>query len=154
MRRSKAILSDSAGAVAPAGLRPDSGLAAVEFALIAPLFLALLFGIFVYGLSFGAWLAVRHAAAEGARASVAGLSNAERKALGESTVVTIFNGYAPVFKPSLMTKLAKPVDGSSNLFQVTVTYDLSGYGLSAFSGLLPVPSATISATSIVPNGGY
>lgn len=142
------------GASAPAGLRRDAGMAAVEFALIAPLFLALLFGIFVYGLSFGAWLAVRHAAAEGARATVAGLNNDERKALGEATVVAVFNGYAPVFKPGLMTKLAKPVAGNDHLFQVTVTYDLSNYGLSTFSNLLPVPSTTISATSIVSNGSY
>ncbi|WP_395677142.1 TadE family protein [Inquilinus sp.] len=154
MKRSKADLQDPAGATAPADLRPDAGLAAVEFALIAPLFLAILFGIFVYGLSFGAWLAVRHAAAEGARAAVAGLNEAERKTLGEAAVDAIFTGFDPVFKPSLMQREAKVMPGNNHLFEVTVTYDLSSYGLSVFSKLLPVPATQISATSIVPNGGY
>lgn len=154
MRSSSRDGGVQAGAEATADLRPDSGLAAVEFILIAPLFLAILFGMFIYGVSFGAWLAVRHAAAEGARAAVAGLNETERKTLGEAAVDAIFAGFDPVFKPSLMQREAQVVPGNNRLFEVTVTYDLTGYDLAKYSNLLPLPPTRISATSIVPNGGY
>jgi Flp pilus assembly protein TadG len=55
--------------------------AAVEFAIIFPIFLMLLFGI----ISFGAYLAVVHGiqqlAAEATRAAIAGLSDSERVTL-------------------------------------------------------------------------
>ena len=44
------------------------GIAALEFALVAPLFLVLVFGIVVYGIYFATWIVVTEAASEGARA--------------------------------------------------------------------------------------
>src|SRR3546814_8901086 len=48
----------------------EAGVAAIEFALIAPIFLILMFGIVVYGFYFGTCIALAHAASEGARASI------------------------------------------------------------------------------------
>lgn len=145
--------SDPAGGTPPAGSRPDAGLAAVEFALIAPLFLMLVFGIIGYGIYFGAWIAVRHAVSEGARAAVAGLSDAERESLAKATVRAVFAGYTPVYQydeRKLTTK--SKLDDCPNCFRVTYTYDLSG--LSMLSELLPMMPTTITASSTVPNGGY
>ncbi len=49
--------------------RSNEGAAALEFALIAPILLALLFGMIEFGFAFQAQLAVNHAAREGARSA-------------------------------------------------------------------------------------
>lgn len=142
----------SEGGEPPSGLRPDSGVAAVEFALISLPFLLLLFAIAVYGFYFAAWVAVRHAAAEGARAAVAGLSVEERTTLATSMVESIFSAYSPVFdwKPGV-DEVTAGVGDCTNCFQVQVTYDLSEFGTIP---MVALPTTTITATSIVPNGGY
>jgi len=48
-------------------VRSDAGASALEFALVAPILLALLFGMIEFGFAFQAQLAVTHAAREGAR---------------------------------------------------------------------------------------
>ena len=53
------------------------GVAAVEFALVAPIFLLIIAGIIVFGFYFAIQVAVTEAASEGARLSVAGLTAAE-----------------------------------------------------------------------------
>lgn len=140
------------GGEPPPGLRPDSGVAAVEFALISLPFLLLLFAIFVYGFYFAAWVAVRHAAAEGARAAVAGLSVEERTTLATTMVESIFSAYSPIFdwKTGVDTITAGEGD-CANCFQVQVTYDLSEFGTIP---MVALPTTTITATSIVPNGGF
>ncbi|MFE0753663.1 TadE/TadG family type IV pilus assembly protein [Inquilinus sp. NPDC058860] len=149
----EAINLKSADAKAPTDFQSDSGLAAMEFALVAPLFLMLIFATALFGIYFGTWLAVSNAAAESARASIAGLSNTERATLAETTAKTIFAGYAPTFNWTKVKEFkAAAVAGSPNLFQVTITYDISALKLLPFSDLLTGNSLT--ATSVVPNGGY
>jgi Flp pilus assembly protein TadG len=62
------------------------GASAVEFAMLLPVFLSLVFGIVV----FGSYLAVVHGlqqlAAEAARSSVAGMSSTERSSIATSYV--------------------------------------------------------------------
>jgi Flp pilus assembly protein TadG len=141
------------GGSPPVGLSHDSGLAAMEFALIAPLFLMLIFATALFGVYFGTWLAVSNAASESARAAVAGLSNAERAGLARTTAQTIFTGYAPTFSWAKVTSFsAAAVANQPNLFQVTITYDISTLNVLPFSDLLTGNSLT--ATSIVPNGSY
>jgi Flp pilus assembly protein TadG len=43
------------------------GATAVEFALILPMLITILFGIFQFGIAFNNWIALTHAASEGAR---------------------------------------------------------------------------------------
>lgn len=47
--------------------RSDSGAAAVEFALVAPILILLLVGMLQFGLVFNRWLQLEHAAREGVR---------------------------------------------------------------------------------------
>ena len=56
--------------VAPPSDRAERGAAAVEFAVIAPVLFALLFGIIDFGWAFSQNLDVKHAAREGARLAV------------------------------------------------------------------------------------
>src|SRR3546814_3070656 len=103
-----------------------SGVAAIEFALIAPIFLILMFGIVVYGFYFGTCIALAHAASEGARASVAGITAGERANFAEAQVRAIFARYAPLLSDDAAhLEIAAAPASEPGLFQVTVRYDLS-----------------------------
>ena len=133
----------------------EAGVAAIEFALVAPIFLVLMFGIVVYGFYFGTCIALAHAASEGARASVAGITAGERANFAEAQVRAIFARYAPLLSddPAHLQIAAAPAS-EPGLFQVTVRYDLSDRNFSRFSGLFPLPSEQPQATVIAANGGY
>ena len=54
------------------GRRDDRGAAAVEFALVLPVLVVLLFGMVQFGIAYDAQLKVTHAAREGARMAAVG----------------------------------------------------------------------------------
>ena len=59
-------------------LRNEKGASAVEFALVLPIFIMLVFGIFQFGIAFNNWIAITHAAREGARLAAVGQYNEQR----------------------------------------------------------------------------
>lgn len=61
-------------------LRDEHGASAVEFAIILPVLLMLLFGIVEFGLAYRDYLAVTHAAREGARMAAVGEFSADEVA--------------------------------------------------------------------------
>jgi Flp pilus assembly protein TadG len=134
--------------------RGAAGTAAVEFALVLPLFLILIGAIVVYGFYFTVWIAVTESAAAGARASVAGLTDAERISTAKAEVNAYLNSYGGLLSPANATVVAQDEPGSNGgAFQVSVTYNIATLGLANFSALLPVPSGSPSATVTVSNGG-
>ena len=68
---------------APNGWTCRRGSSAVEFALVAPVLFLLFAGIAVFGICLGAAHNLRQIAAEAARASVAGVTDAERANLAD-----------------------------------------------------------------------
>lgn len=133
-------------------LAADGGMAAVEFALVAPLLLLLAFGIVVMSIYLAAWIGVIQAAAEGARASVAGMGAAERQSLAASRVQAVVSGYSPLLDPAKVVTEYPSVQ--TGYFSVKVTYPVLELGLSHYSALAPVPSASPSRTATVTTGGY
>lgn len=132
----------------------DSGVAAVEFALVAPILLVLVFGIIAYGIYFCVWIAISEAAAAGARASVAGLTDAERISLATTAVNNNIVAYGPILVARNATVVAQDAAGSNGgAFQVSVTYNMAGFGLNSLAALLPIPTVTPTATVTVSNGG-
>jgi len=59
-------------------LRNEKGASAVEFALVVPIFLMLVFGIFQFGIAFNNWIALTHAAREGVRLAAVGQYDEQR----------------------------------------------------------------------------
>jgi Flp pilus assembly protein TadG len=133
-------------------LAAEEGMAAVEFALVAPLLLTLAFGIVVFSLYLAAWLGVIHAAAEGARASVAGMGAAERQTLAAGRIQAVVAGYAPLLDTAKV-QVAYPA-AASGYFSVSVTYPVVELGLARYAALAPVPALSPTRTATVTTGGY
>lgn len=127
--------------------------AAVEFALILPIFLALLFGIVVFGGYFAVIHSVQQIAAEAARAAIAGLSNAERTALATSNMTVNAPAY-PLLAPARLKLVSAATDASGNTFTVTVSYDASDMFIFSLPAIVPVPSSLIVRSAAIQRGGY
>ncbi|WP_458757999.1 TadE/TadG family type IV pilus assembly protein [Afipia sp. TerB] len=131
----------------------DGGASAVEFALIVPVFLAIVFGIVM----FGSYLAVVHGvqqlAAEAARSSVAGLSESERSALANNYVTANAASYI-LIDPSHLTVDAATSASDANVFTVTVRYDASGMFIYSLPSFVPSPPKTVVRAAAIPRGGY
>lgn len=95
---------------------------AVEFAFVAPILL-LLFGIMDY--VFGIDHSIQQIAAEAARSSVSGLSDAERSRIARDFIAAHARSYTFIdpTKPRVRTGQTGPQMRS---FEVAVAYDMSG----------------------------
>ncbi len=133
-------------------LRCEGGMAALEFALVAPLLLTLAFGIVVFSLYLAAWLGVIHAAAEGARASVAGMGSTERQTLAAGRIMAVVAGYSPLLDTAKV-QIAYPA-ASAGYFSVSVTYPVVELGLARYAALAPSPGLSPTRTATVTTGGY
>ncbi len=134
-------------------LAARDGAIAVEFAMIAPVFLMILFGIIMYGSYLSVVHGVGQLAAEAARSSVAGLNESERSSLANSYVTGNVNSY-PLIDPAHLTVNAATSGSDANVFVVTVNYDASGMFIYSLPTFVPAPSSTIVRSAAIPRGGY
>lgn len=129
------------------------GVSAVEFALIAPLFLLLTFGILAFSTVLGTYAGLQQIAAEAARASVAGLSDSERAALATQFVQANAGAY-PFIDPARLTVSTGPADPAGQSYRVALRYDMSNSFVFRFGEMLPLPSPIIVRTAAVQRGGF
>ena len=129
--------------------RDRRGVAAIEFAIVAPLLIMMMFGMIMYGSWF--WMAhsVQSMASEGARAAIAGLDPAEREQLARA-----FVGLQVGDLGLDGAKAAVEVESTPNVIRVNIVYDASDHPLMALSGLIPSPPKVIRRTAVVRLGGY
>jgi Flp pilus assembly protein TadG len=131
----------------------NGGASAIEFAMILPSFMAIVFGIVM----FGSYLAVVHGvqqlAAEAARSSIAGLSETERSSLATAYVTANVNSY-PLIAANHISVNAATSATDSNVFVVTVNYDASGLFIYSLPSFIPAPPSTIVRSAAIPRGGY
>lgn len=127
--------------------------AAVEFALVIPIFLMMLFGI----VSFGAYLTVVHGvqqlAAEATRAAVAGLSDDERVALAQNNIAGNVGSY-PLISSGRLSLTSAATDPTSNNFSVTLRYDASNMFVFNLPSFVPAPSPVVVRSASIQRGGY
>lgn len=102
----------------------NEGAAALEFAIVAPLFFLTIFTMIGYGIYLSASHAIQQIAADAARTAVAGLSQTERKSLANTFIQSATLDYAFLNKDKLTVDVE---DDLSNLnqFTVTIAYDSS-----------------------------
>jgi Flp pilus assembly protein TadG len=140
----------------------DRGAVAVEFALVAPLFLLLVFATMVFAIYFATFVAVIQGASEGARSSIAGISNAERDQLARSRVQLLLQSYQPLLNPTRATVTTQAITaGSLPAYRVSVAYPVSEFGfgyfysfMNAVSGTAQTAPRNVSYSVTVANGGY
>lgn len=126
--------------------------AAIEFAILAPLYLLLLMGMIAYGIYFGASHSVQQLSADAARASVAGLTTAERKQLASGFIASNAAGY-PFIEPERLVVEIGDSSVDSSQFDVIVRYDAAHLPIwNLFRGL-SLPDQTISRRATIRIGG-
>lgn len=131
----------------------EKGMAALEFAVLAPVLLMLVFSVIVYSIYFTALYGVRQASSEGARAALAGLSSTERVSLAEARAEEVAESFRAIVGGTSPFVVSTAEEGA-DVFTVTVSYDMSGSPIMTYAGFLPLPSSTVEATSRVTNGSY
>lgn len=100
------------------------GAAAVEFAIIAPLFLMTVLSLIGYGIYIAAANSVQQIAADAARTAVAGLSAQERSRLAQAFVNDTTLHYAFLSRDRLQVSVQDD-PGNPNQFTVALDYDAS-----------------------------
>jgi Flp pilus assembly protein TadG len=110
--------------------RSQRGAAAVEFALVMPLLLLLVFGIVEFGLIMNRQITVTHAAREGARYySLPGITGAQAKARCEAAAPNFQTSADPtqnvVCTPTPLASAGAP--GTTVTMEAKVTYKLRLY---------------------------
>lgn len=133
--------------------RAKAGASAVEFAIVFPLFLVVLFGIVIYGSYLVVVHGVQQLAAEAARSSIAGLSDSERASLAQSYVTSNVS-YYPLISPDRLTINAAASGSNASVFVVTLSYDDSNSFIYMLPQLVPAPPSSIVRSAAIPRGGY
>lgn len=131
-------------------LKSQDGVAAVEFALVAPFLLVMLIGVICYGGYFWLSHSVQQAANDAARAAVAGLDATERAGLARASVADGVPSYV-ILEPG---RVSTEVREDAERMVVTIRYDAAGSAFWLFGDLVPMPSRTVRATAVVRMGGY
>jgi Flp pilus assembly protein TadG len=135
-------------------LRCEGGIAALEFVLLAPALLMMAFGIIIYAFYFSAVMGVRQAAAEGARAAMAGLSTIERTDLAQTRAQEVIDRYSNLLSAGAEAVRVTAQPYGTGVFQVEVSYDISDSPIMRYANFVPLPSPRITSTVLVTNGSY
>jgi Flp pilus assembly pilin Flp len=138
----------------------ERGSVAIEFALIAVVFLTILFGIMSYGFQFATRIALSYAVAEGGRTSVAWLNtsdaaqNPTSQAGVEAVMRDALRTYSPLVRPDdadISFNVGNTANGTS--VEISIEYPTGNF---AFLPFLPTPDEVmrVSTTYIVtdPDG--
>lgn len=128
------------------------GTSAVEFAILAPLFILLMLGMVGYGIYFGATHSIQQLAADAARTAIAGIDQTERRSLAEHFIALNAGGYAFI-DPAKLTVDVHDSASDGSQFVVGISYDARELPVwNLFTGLA-LPTTTIARSSTIRIGG-
>lgn len=140
----------------------DGGAVAVEFAILAPIFLMLAVAVMVFAVYFTTLIGVIHSANEGARASVRGVTTADRQARALARIQQISPTCMAASSssgPCTVSFIATPA--ADQTFSVRVSYRVSDFNFGWFYDLFSLATdaslsqpSNIGYTATIGNGGY
>lgn len=125
------------------------GAAAVEFAILAPVMLMVLCGILAYGMLFATHISLQQLVAETARATVGGLSAAEREGIARAHVERVIGRYPLLRAEALELEIAS----QAGFTEVRLIYDAGVNPAYVLDGLLPLPERTARYSQVIRDGG-
>lgn len=128
------------------------GTAAVEFAILAPVFLLLVMGMIAFGIYLGAANAVQQLAADASRTAIAGLDRSERASLAKNFIQKNTGQYF-LIDPDRMTVNVNDSNVDGNQFTVVIEYDARNLPIWNLFTALPLPDTGIRRTSTIRIGG-
>lgn len=120
----------------------------VEFALLAPIFVTLLFGMLGYGQYFYLSHSLQQIANNAARATIAGITTDERTTIAGEAVLREAKAHGSL----VAARLTSSVADQNGYTTVTVRYDASNIALLR-TGVFPAPGTTIERRALIRNGG-
>ena len=129
-----------------------SGTAAIEFAILTPVYLLMLTGMLAYGLYFGAAHALQQLAADAARTAIAGRDEAERNLLVADFLSRNASAYM-LIDPGLLVHSIGDSPADPNQYEVRLSYDASHLPIWNLYPPLPLPSDTIVYGATIRRGG-
>ncbi|GAN00476.1 Mll7596 protein [alpha proteobacterium U9-1i] len=130
-------------------LRNEGGTAAVEFAIIAPVLIAMLMGIISFGSYFWTAHTVQQMANDAARAAIGGLSDPERTELARASLS------AGMADQGMMdpTRMSVEISRTGPSLTVSVAYDASDSIFAALSSLIPITETRVERSASIRLGG-
>jgi Flp pilus assembly protein TadG len=136
-------------------IRDARGTSSIEFGIVSVVFFTIFFGIVVFGAFFLTRIALSYAVAEGGRAALVGLTDAERVSRATSAVNDVLSAYAPLIDPTRatvsVTTSGSPADGEE--IKVSISYSDHRFDLFPFvPKLSDVPPVSTVFTVIDPPG--
>lgn len=134
-------------------VRDKTAASAVEFAMVMPLLLTIMFGIIGFGMVFGTYHGVQELVSQSARASVAGLTDSERASIARTFIRDNIANY-PFLDAGALTIATGWAEGGQNAYVVTASYDMSGSVIYDFRAWLPLPDPRVQFSAAIQRGGY
>lgn len=150
LRMSRSSLGQRGGEARSPRWLDRAGNAAVEFAIVGPVLLLMLMGIFTYGGYFLTAHTVQQLTNDAARASIAGLDDEERLSLARDAMQAGIANQS--FMRGELSQIALTRNGPT--ISVVVTYDASEDVYWAFQSLIPSPPHAISRRASIRIGGF
>ncbi|MDB5536132.1 MAG: pilus assembly protein [Devosia sp.] len=133
-------------------VRDTRATAAIEFAILMPVFLLMLTGMMAYGIYFGAANSIQQLTADAARIAISGLDQTERNKLVGAFLTNNAGEYLLIDQAKVSFTIGdKP--GDPTQYRVTVRYDASDLPIWNLYLPLPLPSPLITYTSVIRRGG-
>jgi Flp pilus assembly protein TadG len=128
-------------------IRDESGATAVEFVLVLPILLTMIFGIICFGQYFAIANSLQQLAAEAARSSAMGITEAERRTLAETFITNAgarftFLGPDKVVENITMLSASEP-----HGIEVSLSYDLQGSAVDLAGGFVGFDVSTLTRSS-------
>jgi Flp pilus assembly protein TadG len=133
--------------------RDRNGVAALEFALITPVMLLMVFAMICLGTYLIFFHEVEELSSSAARSSVAGLSEAERDSLAKAFVANAIANSA-ILNAADLTVSTTTSGSPAQDYSVTVSYSLQDTPIPMLAKLVSLQFSDISTTSTIQFGGY
>ena len=130
-----------------------SGTAALEFAIVAPVLLLMSLGMIVFGLYFVYDQVLLDVTASATRASVAGLTAAERDSLARQ-FISQYVAASSLLKSSDLTVTTNSIGSPPNTYSVTTTYSLQDTAIPSLASITSLNVSNITCTYTILFGGY